>query len=203
MSILHLSRFRSGTGSPEGVRPARILLACLGLAVALAATGCRSIHQQEADSGTEDNLPDQEAWNSTIYLSRDGRQEATIKAGHRVYFADSNVTVMDEGVFVRFYDETGSLASTLEADNGEIDGLTHNLRARGNVTVFSVERGTLETDSLTWINNDNLIRTDAAVKLTNDRDIVSGEGFEADPSLRRWIIHHQVKGRFLPGTQTD
>ncbi len=205
MSTLPISRAWSRSKLLDDPGFAVICLTCLAglcIAVVLSVPGCQSVDQQEVEISAQETLPDQEAWNTTIYLSRDGRQEATIKAGHRLYFSDSNVTVMDEGIFVQFYDESGNLASTLEAETGEIDGLTHNLRARGEVTVYNVERGTLETDSLTWVNADNLIETDASVKLTRERDVITGKGFEADPALRQWTIRRQIKGRFIPGTES-
>ena len=203
MSTLRISQVWSCLKFHDGQRNAGFWLSFLYFAVILCSIACRSVDQREVENGTPDSMPDQEAWNTTIYLSRDGRQEATVKAGHRLYFSDSNVTIMDGGIHVQFYDEYGNLASTLEAETGEIDGQTHDLRARGDVTVYSVERGTLETDSLTWVNADNLIETDAAVRLTSDRNIITGEGFEADPAMRRWTIRRQIKGRFLPGAQTN
>ncbi|MXZ76316.1 MAG: LPS export ABC transporter periplasmic protein LptC [Gemmatimonadetes bacterium] len=173
----------------------------LAMAIALCTAACQPVDQPVPEEGAQDALPDQEAWNTTIYLSRDGRQEATIRAGHRLYFSETNVTVIDEGIHVEFFEDDGSLASTLEAEWGEIDGLTHNLRVRGGVTVHSTERGTLETDSLTWLNAANLIVTDAAVRLTGDTDVIAGDGFEADPGMRRYIIRRNVKGRFLPDAQ--
>ncbi len=164
---------------------------------------CQPVDQPLPQEDTQDELPDQEAWNATIYLSQDGRQEAMIRAGHRLYFSQTNRTVIDEGIYVEFFDEDGSLASTLEADWGEIDGRTHDLRVRGNVSVHSSERGTLETDSLTWRNATNLIVTDAAVRLTGDTDVIAGDGFEADPGMRRYIIRRNVKGRFLPDAQSQ
>jgi LPS export ABC transporter protein LptC len=153
------------------------------------------------ENGTQDILPDQEAWNTTIYLSRHGRQEATIKAGHRLYYSATNVTVMDGGLYVEFYEEDGSLASTLEAERGDIDVLTHDLRVRGSVIVHSTERGTLETDSLTWVNAENLIETEAAVRLTQETNVITGDGFEADPGMRQYIIRRDIKGQFLPSAQ--
>lgn len=187
----------------DAERHARFWSSCLFMAIVVCSAACRSFDQQVAESGDQDILPDQEAWNTTIYLSRHGRQEATIRAGHRLYFSETNVTVIDEGIYVEFYEEDGSLASTLEAERGEIDGLTHDLRVRGNVTVQSTERGTLETDSLTWINADNLIVTDAAVRLTGDTDVIAGDGFEADPGMSRYIIRRNIKGRFLPGAKPE
>ena len=182
-------------------RLARFRLWPLAMVVALCAAACQPVEQTIPEDGAQDALPDQEAWNTTIYLSRDGRQEATIRAGHRLYFSETNVTVIDEGIYVEFFEKDGSLASTLEAEWGEIDGQTHDLRVRGGVTVHSTERGTLETDSLTWLNAANLIVTDAAVRLTGDTDVIAGDGFEADPAMRGYTIRRNIKGRFLPDAQ--
>ena len=203
MSILPIAQIWPHLKFRDAERHARFWLSYLLMAMVICSAACRSVDQQVAESGDQDILPDQEAWNTTIYLSRQGRQEATIRAGHRLYFSETNVTVIDGGIHVEFYEEDGSLASTLEAERGEIDGLTHDLRVRGNVTVQSTERGTLETDSLTWINAENLIETEAAVRLTGDTDVITGNGFAADPGMRRYIIRRNIKGRFLPGAQPE
>ncbi|MCY3711709.1 MAG: LPS export ABC transporter periplasmic protein LptC [Gemmatimonadetes bacterium] len=182
-------------------RPWRLAMAFVLCAAVLFSSACQPVDHPVPEEVAQDALPDQEAWNTTIYLSRDGRQEATIRAGHRLYYSETNVTVIDEGIYVEFFEEDGSLASTLEAEWGEIDGQTHDLRVRGGVTVHSTERGTLETDSLTWFNAANLIVTDAAVRLTGDTDVIAGDGFEADPGMRRYSIQRNIKGRFLPDAQ--
>lgn len=201
MSILHVPRIRPHLKFSDAEKHARFRLSFLLAVIFVCSAACRPVDQTVLENGTQDILPDQEAWNTTIYLSRHGRQEATIRAGHRLYFSDTNVTVMDGGIYVEFYEEDGSLTSTLEAEQGEIDGLTHDLRVRGGVIVHSTERGTLETDSLTWINAVNLIETDAAVRLTGVTDVITGDGFEADPGMREYIIRRNIKGRFLPGVQ--
>lgn len=202
MSTLLTSQIWPHLKMRDTERHTRFWLSCLFIAIVVCSAACRSVDQQMAESGEQDILPDQEAWNSTIYLSRHGRQEATIRAGHRLYFSETNVTVMDGGIYVEFHEEDGSLASTLEAERGEIDGLTHNLRVRGGVTVHSTERGTLETDSLTWLNAEDRIETDAAVRLTGDTDVIAGDGFEADPGMRQYIIRRNIKGQFLPSEQS-
>lgn len=201
MSNSHIPHVRSRLAPHESARHARCLLSFLLIATIICSAACRSVDQQAPDSATQDMTPDQEAWNTTIYLSRHGRREATIKAGHRLYYAETNVTVMDGGIFVEFFEDDGSLASTLEAERGEIDGRTHDLRVWGDVNVHSAERGTLETDSLTWINAKNVIETEAAVRLARARDFFAGDGFEADPAMRRWTIRRQIKGQLLPSAQ--
>ena len=202
MPTSHVSRIRPHLKFRDAERHARFWLSSLFTVIVICSAACRPVDQTAVENGTQDVLPDQEAWNTTIYLSRHGRQEATIRAGHRLYYSATNVTVMDGGVYVEFYEEDGSLSSTLEAERGDIDGLTHDLRVRGGVTVRSTERGTLETDSLTWVNAENLIETEAAVRLTRETDVLTGDGFEADPGMRRWIIRRDIKGRFLPDVQS-
>ena len=199
---MHVSRIRPHLKFRDAERHARFWLSSLLTVIVICSAACRPVDQTAVENGTQDVLPDQEAWNTTIYLSRHGRQEATIRAGHRLYYSATNVTVMDGGVYVEFYEEDGSLSSTLEAERGDIDGLTHDLRVRGGVTVRSTERGTHETDSLTWVNAENLIETEAAVRLTRETDVLTGDGFEADPGMRRWIIRRDIKGRFLPDVQS-
>lgn len=201
MPTSQVSRFRPHLKFRDAERHARFWLSYLFTAIVLCSLACRPVDQTAVENGAQDILPDQEAWNTTIYLSRHGRQEATIKAGHRLYYSATNVTVMDGGLYVEFYEEDGSLASTLEAERGDIDGLTHDLRVRGGVIVHSTERGTLETDSLTWVNAENLIETEAAVRLTQETNVITGDGFEADPGMRQYIIRRDIKGQFLPSAQ--
>ena len=197
----HIPHVRPRPQSHESARRVHCWLSILIMAAITGSAACRPVDQQATDAGAQDMAPDQEAWNTTIYLSRHGRQEATIKAGHRLYYAETNLTVMDGGIYVEFFEDDGSMASTLEAERGEIDGRTHDLRVWGEVNVYSAERGTLETDSLTWINAENVIETEAAVRLTRDRDFFTGDGFEADPAMRRWTIRRQIKGQLLPSAQ--
>jgi|GEM_PF-395700 len=203
MLTFDISRVRAWSKNRENQRPTALWFFCCWAGVVLFVLACRSVDQHAADNISSEILPEQEVWNTTIYLSRNGRREATVKAGHRSYFSDSNVTIINSGIHVQFYDDDGSLASTLEAERGEIDGLTHNLVVRGDVVVYSAERGTLTTDSLRWINAKNIVETDAAVQLISDNKIITGEGFEADPAMRRWIIRREIKGEFLPEVQAD
>ncbi|MDP6054432.1 MAG: LPS export ABC transporter periplasmic protein LptC [Candidatus Latescibacteria bacterium] len=157
--------------------------------------GCQEIKTPAYKPNPED-LPDQEAWNTTIYLSQDGRQRAMVKAAHRLHYAATQSTVIDQGIYVEFYDEDG-LTSSLEAERGIIDEHAHNLWVKGNVVIKSLEHGTLETDSLQWLEEQNLIETEAHVKLFTERDIITGQGFEADPGLKNWTIHRNIRGRFI------
>lgn len=158
-------------------------------------SACQEIEMPAYDGKAED-LPDQEAWNTTIFLSQDGRRQALIKAAHRARYDDRQATIIDDGIYVEFYDDEG-LSSTLEAERGVIDEASHNLWVYGQVVIKSPEHGTLETDSLRWLEDKNLIETDAPVKLSTERDVITGQGFEADPGLKNWTIRHNIRGHFI------
>lgn len=143
----------------------------------------------------EEHLPDQEAWDTTIYLLQDNRQRVVATAGHRVHHPATQQTVIDEGLRVEFYDEEGRHASTLAADRGVIDEQSRDMSAIGRVVVVSPEHGALETDSLRWTQETNRIATDAPVRITTEKDTITGIGFEADPGLREWEIRRDVRGR--------
>tara|TARA_B100000029_G_scaffold516253_2_gene628162 strand:- start:186851 stop:187411 length:561 start_codon:yes stop_codon:yes gene_type:complete len=168
------------------------------LVVILFAISCSPLDQEEIGSENQQSYPDQEAWDTVLYLSKEGRQEATIRTGHRLFFLESNMTVMDDGVQVTFFDKNGQSVSTLESNHGTINGLTNDLKVWGNVLVRSKDGKSLETDSLKWFSARNLIQTDATVYLTDGGDRIRGEGFEADPTIRNWSIQRQIRGEIRP-----
>ena len=144
-------------------------------------------------------LPDQESWQATIYLLEDDRHRVIVEAGHRVFFQTEQETRIDEGLTVQFFDENGVLSSTLTAAEGVIFEETRDMTVSGSVVIISPDRGKLETDSLSWIEDDNRITTRSRVRISTERDVITGIGFEADPNLDQWQILKDVEGTFDRG----
>ncbi len=151
----------------------------------------------------EERVPDQESWKATIYLFQDARNRIVLDANHRLYYQADQETILDEGLTVRFFDENGNLSSTLTAERGRIFESSRNMTVHGNVLVVSSDHGRLETDTQSWVEQENRIMTGAAVRLSTARDVVTGEGFEADPNLEEWRILRDVKGRFDRGDELE
>ncbi len=175
------------------VNPYSSVFFLLGLFIVV--TGCQEIKTPAYEADTADR-PDQEAWNTTIYLSQDGRQQAIVKAAHRLRYNTRQQTIIDQGIYVEFYDNDG-LSSTLKAERGVIDEQSHNLWVYGSVVIDSPEHGSLEADSLQWLEEKDLIETESHVILSTKRDVITGQGFEADPGLKNWTIRHNVQGQFV------
>jgi LPS export ABC transporter protein LptC len=139
-------------------------------------------------------LPQQESWNSTIVVSDSGRVTAIILAGYIRVFESNQLTQMNQGVKVRFFNPKGEQTSVLTSDEGTVDESTNNLEARKNVVVVSSDSSRMKTEHLFWDNQRQLIYTQAYVEITTAKEKLQGHGFESDQSLRNYRIF-QVTGQ--------
>ena len=134
-------------------------------------------------------IPDQEMWNFDVKVTKNGKLDAHLKAGHMLYFSDKSQSVMNEGVLVDFYDKDGKLASTLTSDSGLFNEKNQDVKAIRNVVVNSDSGVTLFTEELAFDQAKEKIFTDRDVKITTTKgDTFYGIGFESDPQLRFWEI---------------
>lgn len=107
-------------------------------------------------------------------------------------FAKRNLVVLESPV-VEFYDKHGALKSTLKSETGEYDEKSRDMLAYGDVVVRTIEGDVLETDSLMWVNTRNKIVSNSAVRLTQQGNVVTGNGLECDPNLNSVDIKSNVK----------
>ncbi len=139
-------------------------------------------------------LPSQESWDAEIIFSDSGRVRAILKANHIMVFQEQDVTILNEGFRVDFYDENGKHTSFLIADSGRVIEKTKNLEAYGNIIAVSDEGTKVETSRLFWDNERGKVRSDAFVKVTSSDEILQGYGFEADQDLKNYVVY-RVSGQ--------
>ena len=155
----------------------------------LIGTGCMdggSRSFTEADTTLE--FPEQEIWNSTITLSRDGIISSRIQAGHISRFKTKTETFLDSGVVVDFYDKQGRHTSKLTSLTGTVIGKQNDLYARGNVVVVSDSGHVLRTEAIRWDHTIEKIISDTFVTITTEFDTVYGFGLVSDGQLGNWEI---------------
>ncbi|MDH4037552.1 MAG: LPS export ABC transporter periplasmic protein LptC [Candidatus Krumholzibacteria bacterium] len=169
-------------------RKARWLLGVLAVAVALAACD----RKEEQDAAVRDPaIPDETVTDFATQESDSGRVQWTLRAPHANRFNARNVFVMDDPR-IEFYDKLGNLQTTLTADKGEYLLDSHDMLAYGNVVAVSFKGEVLETDSLRYLNEADMIVSDSFVKLTRGRDVVTGIGLECDHTLDSVVIKKDV-----------
>jgi len=143
----------------------------------------------EEKSLTEGDFPDQESWNSTIILTKNGVNRAVIQAGHLRKYDQTSTILMDESVAVDFFNARGKPSSHLTAQFAEVNEKTNHLTARQNVVVVSDSGATLYTEALHWNHQQERITSDTTITLiTEKQDTLKGIGFESDADLEKWTI---------------
>jgi len=155
----------------------------------LAATGCET---QETHSINPENreMPDQEGWNSTVKITKNGRPTVIVQYRHMKKFAGKKQTQFDEGIVLHFYDSVGDCTSVLTAKSGIMYELRNDFEAIGNVLINSMDGKTLRTEKLRWNESEQKILSDEFVTITTaDGDTLMGQGFESDQSLNFWKIN--------------
>ena len=178
------------------IRVAGVLLRVAGrplvwIAALVFALGCQS-RPASTPSRAEVRLPDQEARDFTLTESSEGKKNWTLWASYAAMY--NNQSLVDaKSVRIEFFDEKGKRFSTLVADRGLVHQRTNDLEAHGNVVVTTESGIVMNTDSLRWRNTAAKIVSDGFVRVTRKHDIVTGYGFESDPSLDHFHIRRQVR----------
>jgi LPS export ABC transporter protein LptC len=121
-----------------------------------------------------------------------GRTTWRLTAPEASRFKEKKLVILDNPT-IQFYNEEGAIRTTLVSDSGQYFEDTKNLLAFGNVVVTSIDGDVLETDSLYWDNAQNKILSDAFVKLTRGRDVITGYGLECRDDLGTVDIKRDVK----------
>ena len=133
-------------------------------------------------------VPDQEAWNSTAIASKLGHTTVKVKYGHMSRYSALDLMKFNKGVRVFIYDKKGKLSSTIQSERGWLNEKTNLVKAYGHVVAHSDSGITLYTNHLTYNRKKDKLFTDAFVKLVTESDTLYGTGFESDQNLNHWVI---------------
>ncbi len=90
-------------------------------------------------------------------------------------------------VKTKYYDKEKEIAN-LRSDTGVIHTDTNDIEVKGNVLLKTTDGSRLETESLTWSNAKNKLRTEAFVKVFRGDNVMSGYGMESDLLLENVTI---------------
>lgn len=137
---------------------------------------------------SQEEIPAQESWRSTVTFSDSARIRAILWAGHIAVLSGQRATVLDDSVHVDFYDDNGVHTSTLTARRGKVDDGTRDFEAYENVVVTSDSGTVLRTERLFWTNATRKIHTDAFVDISGPAEHIMGHGMESDQDLKHYTI---------------
>ncbi len=108
-----------------------------------------------------------------------------------------NDRVFARPIFVDIYDSLGKKVAFLRADSGNLDMRLSFVSAYGHVYAITPKGASVRADSLLWHRADNLVRTESYVRVVSeDGDVLQGQGFESDSRMEHWRILSNVTGIF-------
>lgn len=172
------------------LRPPSVRLVVLALLGGALIAGCgqkRAIGPAES-SGV---LPDQEVSDFVLTETDQGTPQWTLYAQYAGTYSARNTVVM-RGIRVDFFDDKGGKNSTLTSREGEINQLSRDMTAKGNVVLQNVDGTRMSTEHLKFLNQKQKIVTDDFVRVERSGDVLTGVGFQSDPQLRHFEFRTRV-----------
>ncbi len=150
---------------------------------------CGNNESKPSQSAETKIYPDQESWDTTVLITKDGKTVGVLRAGHVQKFSRENLTILEDSIQVDFYDGQGNHKSVLTAQGGRINDITQDMEAYGNVVVVSDSGITLYTDTLKWDNKAEKIYSEIPIMLTTEEnDTLYGDSFKSSPDLMNYEI---------------
>ena len=189
-----------GRWSPRACGPPAGAPGLVALALLLLVSGCGT-ERSSVQSRAAGSLPDQEVFEFVTAETEQGAPRWTLYARYAATYNVRNLTVV-RGVRVDFFDEQGAQSSELTAREGEMQSLTHDMTARGDVVLQTREGTRMSTQEIHFLNRTQKIvcPPEQMVRVEDNGDVLTGYGFESDPGLRSYEIK-RIKGRVR--TRTD
>jgi LPS export ABC transporter protein LptC len=156
----------------------------------LATAGCNGLPRANPMSSRQD-LPDQEVTDFVLTETDAGRPQWTLYSKWAATYTAKNIVVARD-IRVDFFDEKGARSSELTAREGEIQQLTRDMTARGNVVLKTTEGTRMTTEELFFRNREQLITSDRLVRVEREGDALEGVGFSSDPALQHFEFRSRV-----------
>lgn len=178
--------------------------------IGLVLIGCerRSAGPAAAQPPPED-APQHVSWDAYFVMNEGERQRAALSAHRMEQYSrgDSTFALLRSSppdsaglqrVTAWLFDAEGDSSATLTADSLVYYDQERRFEAFGEVVVVTQEDKRLESEFLTWEEDERKIRTDRFVRITTPAERVAGYGLVADENLDTYQI-----GRFTAQVTID
>lgn len=145
-----------------------------------------------------DTLPVEMRENIHLIYTDSGFKRFELKAPVAAFYNDLQSPKLEfhEGIHVWFYDFEGKIESELSARYAIRYPSFSRWEAMHNVIFVSRKGEKLETDHLIWEETAERIFSDKKVTVTTGKEIIIGEGFEADQYFNSYKIQ-KITGEIL------
>lgn len=133
--------------------------------------------------------PDEVSRNLTIYYADSGYAKLNIFAVHAETFSKPHLTVLKDSLKVDFYDEMGTITSTLTAKYGEVDHASGKMFVKDSVKLVNhSDQRTMYTTILYWTQGDSSIYTNENVRLVSPKGVAYGTSLRTKQDFSMYKI---------------
>ena len=178
---------------PQNLRFGSLVI-MVGLGVLLCLVGCSQEPDKSvvgADASAVAEKPIQQFFDYRLIESNAGVRQWVLDSVEMQKFAGQRDVVLID-LHMDFYEE-GEHFSVLTADSGLANLQTKNIHAWGDVVVVTDDGRRLETETLYFNNETELIHNEVFNRFTREHDVMTGIGLEATPDLEYIELKHDVK----------
>jgi LPS export ABC transporter protein LptC len=151
---------------------------------------CKNDLDELASIEMNADAPDRITTNAEYFYSDSGYVRNRLRAGRvEEYMTEGHQrTELTNGVELVFFDADSRPGSRLNAERGLISPKTKRMEVFEHV-VFTNPRGErMETEHLVWSQDSDRVYTESPVKISRARDIIYGQGLDANEDFSRYSI---------------
>ena len=153
---------------------------------------CDSKTSVANDDGVR-NMMTQQSEDLTVILSRNGNltYRFTTPLLERYEYALEPYTEFRKGIHIETYnDSTHQVESSLTANYAILLEKQQLWEAKGNVRGHNAGGNQLETEQLFWNQKSKLVYSNVDSKITQNTDVVYGDGFESDERFEEFVVRN-------------
>jgi len=171
----------------------KIVAAC---AVLFLLAGCQN-EISEIKAITDPKLvPVQSTFNSAFSYSIDGVVRTKIYAVQLdQYVSDSSYLIAPKTFHIEFFDSLGQYTGNMDGNEAIFSQKSNTLWTKGNLVLANWKKEKLETNSLVFYLDSDLVYTPDFVKITSENSVLEGKGLRSNGSFSNYEIN-QTSGNF-------
>ena len=152
---------------------------------------CQTNRNEVLAIGKKTIMPTQTGKNITMLYSDSTILKIKLQAPQMLMYdkgVKEPMTILPKGVFVRFYDNKGKEETSLRGNYAVRYETSQRMELKYNVEVVNVKGEKLNTELLVWDEEKKKITSNAFVKITTAKEIITGNGLEANQDFTKYEI---------------
>lgn len=169
----------------------RLILATSYSLLVISLSGCENdLSKVEKIASNEVSLPVETSKTVELIYSDSSIVRAKLTTPVLKFFKVSNAYhEMPNGLYVEFYGPNNNIESTLSAKYGRKFQNQGIIEVKDSVVVINDKGERLDTERLIWNEKTKKIYTKSFVRITTQKDIMFGEGMEANQNFTNYKIY--------------